>query len=103
MSEEALEILTRIGMETSLRYSIQLITAANLTCRKRKVSERGKNIQISKSIYFQGTEVDVDDIKRVYSLFLDEHRSTQFLHEYQEQFLFSEDSQPFAPVAEMET
>ena len=37
MSEEALEILTRIGMETSLRYSIQLITAASLTCRKRKV------------------------------------------------------------------
>lgn len=32
----------------------------------------------------------VDDIKRVYSLFLDEHRSTQFLQEYQEQFLFSE-------------
>lgn len=27
----------------------------------------------------QGAEVDVDDIKRVYSLFLDEHRSTQFL------------------------
>lgn len=37
MSDDALEILTRIGMETSLRYSIQLITAANLTCRKRKV------------------------------------------------------------------
>ena len=27
----------------------------------------------------KGSEVDVDDIKRVYSLFLDEHRSTQFL------------------------
>ncbi|XP_019860094.1 PREDICTED: ruvB-like 2 [Amphimedon queenslandica] len=81
MSEEALEILTRIGMETSLRYSIQLITAASLACRKRK-----------------GTEVDVDDIKRVYSLFLDEHRSTQFLQEYQDQFLFSEDtSKPSAP------
>ena len=40
----------------------------------------------------QGTEVEVDDIKRVYSLFLDEHRSTQFLQEYQEQFLFSENS-----------
>ena len=38
MSEDALAILTRIGMETSLRYSIQLITAASLTCRKRKVS-----------------------------------------------------------------
>ena len=37
MSDDALEILTRIGIETSLRYSIQLITAANLTCRKRKV------------------------------------------------------------------
>ena len=40
----------------------------------------------------QGTEVEVDDIKRVYSLFLDEHRSTQFLQEYQEQFLFSENT-----------
>ena len=37
MSEDAVAILTRIGMETSLRYAIQLITAASLTCRKRKV------------------------------------------------------------------
>nr|KAG5686072.1 hypothetical protein BaRGS_030687 [Batillaria attramentaria] len=73
MSDDALTVLTRIGMETSLRYSIQLITAANLVCRKRK-----------------GTEVDVDDIKRVYSLFLDESRSTQFLKEYQQEFMFNE-------------
>jgi len=77
MTEDAVAILTRIGMETSLRYAIQLITAASLTCRKRK-----------------GTEVEVDDIKRVYSLFLDELRSSQFLQEYQEQFLFSEGSKP---------
>ena len=38
----------------------------------------------------QGTEVDVDDIKRVYSLFLDESRSTQFLKEYQQAFMFNE-------------
>lgn len=38
MEEQALAVLTRIGMETSLRYAIQLITAANLVCRKRKVS-----------------------------------------------------------------
>ncbi|KAH9491850.1 RuvB-like 2 [Bulinus truncatus] len=75
MSEDALTVLTRIGMETSLRYSIQLITAANLVCRKRK-----------------GTEVDVDDIKRVYSLFLDESRSTQFLKEYQQEFMFNENT-----------
>lgn len=51
MSEDAYTVLTRIGLETSLRYAIQLITAASLVCRKRK-----------------GTEVQVDDIKRVYSL-----------------------------------
>ncbi len=37
MNDDAMAILTRIGMETSLRYSIQLITAANLACRRRKV------------------------------------------------------------------
>ncbi|XP_012936971.1 ruvB-like 2 [Aplysia californica] len=81
MNDDALTVLTRIGMETSLRYSIQLITAANLVCRKRK-----------------GSEVDVDDIKRVYSLFLDESRSTQFLKEYQQEFMFNEMTQE-----EMET
>uniref|UniRef100_A0A1I8F832 RuvB-like helicase n=1 Tax=Macrostomum lignano TaxID=282301 RepID=A0A1I8F832_9PLAT len=58
MSEDALTVLTKIGMETSLRYAIQLITTANLVCRKRK-----------------GLEVAVEDVKRVYSLFLDERRS----------------------------
>ncbi|CAH1786220.1 unnamed protein product [Owenia fusiformis] len=73
MSDDALTVLTRIGMETSLRYSIQIITSANLVCRKRK-----------------GAEVNVDDIKRVYALFLDESRSTQFLKEYQQEFMFNE-------------
>ncbi len=31
----------------------------------------------------QGTEVDVPDIKKVYSLFIDVKRSTQFLQDYQ--------------------
>ncbi|RKO84124.1 TIP49 C-terminus-domain-containing protein, partial [Blyttiomyces helicus] len=60
MTDEAKDVLTRIGVETSLRYSIHLITAASLVSRKRKA-----------------TEVDVEDIKRVYSLFLDEKRSVQ--------------------------
>lgn len=46
MSEDAYTVLTRIGLETSLRYAIQLITAASLVCRKRKVgplpSPRGR-------------------------------------------------------------
>ncbi|XP_074926640.1 ruvB-like 2 [Chelonoidis abingdonii] len=73
MNEDAYTVLTRIGLETSLRYAMQLITAASLVCRKRK-----------------GTEVQVEDIKRVYSLFLDESRSTQYMKEYQDAFLFNE-------------
>uniref|UniRef100_A0A8C4Q460 RuvB-like helicase n=1 Tax=Eptatretus burgeri TaxID=7764 RepID=A0A8C4Q460_EPTBU len=73
MCEAALTVLTKIGAETSLRYAMQLITAANLVCRKRK-----------------GTEVQVPDIKRVYSLFLDEARSTMYMKEYQDAFLFNE-------------
>ncbi|VDP98772.1 unnamed protein product [Trichobilharzia regenti] len=68
ISEDALLVLTRIGMQTSLRYAIQLITTANLVCRKRKVK----------------------DIRKVYSLFMDEARSTLFLKEYQQEFMFNE-------------
>lgn len=32
----------------------------------------------------------MEDIKRVYSLFLDENRSMQFLKEYQDEFMFNE-------------
>ncbi|RLO12182.1 hypothetical protein DYB28_015526 [Aphanomyces astaci] len=46
---------------------------ASLVCTKRK-----------------GTEVEVVDIKKVYSLFVDVKRSTQFLMEYQHEFMFNE-------------
>ncbi|KAG6541390.1 hypothetical protein Mapa_017168 [Marchantia paleacea] len=77
MTEEARDLLTKIGHETSLRYAIHLITAASLACLKRK-----------------GKEVDIEDISRVYSLFVDVKRSTQFLMEYQEQFMFNEVADP---------
>merc|ERR1712023_307140 len=73
MSDDSLDLLTKIGMETSLRYAIQMITVASLCCIKRK-----------------GTEVGIEDIKRVYSLFVDVKRSTQFLMEYQKEFMFNE-------------
>merc|ERR1712146_705557 len=73
MTEEAENLLTRIAMETSLRYAIHMIITASLVCSKRK-----------------GTEVTVDDIKRVYGLFVDVKRSSQFLMEYQQEFMFSE-------------
>ena len=47
MSDDALTVLTKIGMDASLRYSIQLITAANLVCRKRKVSAGHKQLSVT--------------------------------------------------------
>ena len=35
-------------------------------------------------------EVDVIDIRKVYSMFVDLKRSTQFLMEHQEEYMFSE-------------
>ena len=37
ISDDALNVLTKIGKETSLRYSIQLITLSSIISRNRKV------------------------------------------------------------------
>ena len=73
MTDDAQDLLTKIGMETSLRYAIHMITAAHLVATKRKA-----------------TEVDVEDIKRVYSLFMDVKRSQKFLVDFQNEYMFSE-------------
>ena len=38
-------------------------------------------------------QVDVEDIKKVYSLFFDAGRSSTFLKEYQQEFLFNEETE----------
>jgi len=76
LTEDALDSLTAMGMKTSLRYAIQMITAAALVCTKRK-----------------GTQVDVEDVRRVYTLFDDVQRSTQFLKDFNDTFMFSEFSE----------
>ena len=73
MDDEAKDLLTKIGAETSLRYAIHLITAANLIAQKRK-----------------STEVEMDDISTAYSLFIDIERSKSFLKDYEKDFMFSE-------------
>lgn len=70
LKPEALDVLTRIGAETSLRYSINLITTANLAARRRRADA-----------------VEIADVRRVYSLFIDEKRSVQYLAEHAEQFM----------------
>lgn len=64
LAPQALESLTKIGADTSLRYAIQLITASNLVARRRK-----------------STTVEIPDVRKVYGLFLDERRSVQYLRE----------------------
>lgn len=73
MNEEAKELLTKIGSTTSLRYAIHLITTSALVAQKRK-----------------STEVELDDIGTVYSLFIDIERSKQYLTEHEQEFMFTE-------------
>lgn len=73
MTDDAKEILTNLGIEHSLRYAIQLITASSLVAAKRK-----------------SEQVDVVDVRKVYQMFVDVKRSIQYLKEYEKEFLFSE-------------
>lgn len=73
LTEQGMKLLTKIAKECSLRYGIHLITTANLVAQKRK-----------------SAEVDVQDIRKVYGLFVDVKRSVQFLKEYETEFMFSD-------------
>ncbi len=73
MADDALELLTRIAKETTLRYAIQMITTSYLVAQKRKTKQ-----------------VQVAHIERCHKLFFDVQRSTKFIMEYQNQFLFHE-------------
>ena len=46
--------------------------------------------------------MDVPDIRKVYSLFVDIKRSTQFLKEFEQEFMFSEQSEPSKTAAKAE-
>ncbi len=61
-------------MDTTLRYAIQLITTSSLLASKRKSSE-----------------VDLVDIRRAYSMFLDIKRSSDYLRDHQKEYMFSEE------------
>lgn len=73
IEQMAKELLCKIASESSLRYALHLITLANLVAKKRKA-----------------TIVSIQDVRRVYNLFIDVKRSTQYLIEYQRDFMFSE-------------
>ncbi|QPG72819.1 RuvB-like protein 2 [Brettanomyces nanus] len=67
---DALRLLTKIGMETSLRYASNLISVSYQISLKRRASA-----------------VDIEDIKRSYMLFLDSARSVDFLERNSESYI----------------
>jgi RuvB-like protein 2 len=69
----ALELLTRIASETSLRYAIHLITIAQLNAKRRKQKV-----------------VQIEDVERCYKLFVDVKRSTKLLIDHQKDFMFND-------------
>lgn len=70
LTPEALDLLTNIGSETSLRYSSNLISVASQIAQKRK-----------------SNSVDVKDVERAYLLFLDSSRSVKYLQEFESQYI----------------
>lgn len=84
MDSQALNVLTKIAADSSLRYAIQLITSSALSAKKAK-----------------RTEVTTQDIRKVYNLFLDEKRSTDYLKEYQKFFLYGENQDMETPKMEV--
>ncbi len=70
LSDEALEELTKLGVEESLRYSIQLLAPTQL-----KASESGRK-SISK-----------DDVEYVRKLFLGVKESVRYVKDYENYFL----------------
>jgi len=67
IDELALRLLTKIGLDTSLRYAIHLIITADLVAKKRKAKK-----------------IESDDVKKVYTLFVDRKRSITHLEASQD-------------------
>ncbi|VDN34702.1 unnamed protein product [Gongylonema pulchrum] len=70
MEEDSFGILTILADKTSLRYAMQLISTGNVLRERRR-----------------GEKVSPADLKRAYSLFMDQKRSEKFLNDYQKHFI----------------
>jgi len=70
LSEKALEELTKIGEETSLRYVVQMLTPAQIVARRNRREE-----------------VLPEDVEEVRKLFADVKQSTKYLKEHEEEML----------------
>ena len=62
-----------MALQTTLRYALNLISCAQVLAKKRK-----------------SETVDVEDLRRAYTYFMDEKRSVQWLKEQQGILMFEE-------------
>lgn len=73
LAPEAVAVLTTMAIQTTLRYALNIISTGQVLARKRK-SDR----------------VEVEDLRRSYTYFMDEKRSVQWLKEQQGSLVFEE-------------
>lgn len=72
-----------MATSTTLRYALNLISCAQVIARKRK-----------------SDSVDVEDLRRAYTYFMDEKRSVQWLREQQGSLVFEEVGQENATIGD---
>ncbi|SJL13434.1 related to RuvB-like 2 [Armillaria ostoyae] len=73
LTADATSVLTSMAMQTTPRYSLNLISCPQILARKPKAEQVG-----------------VEDLRRVYTYFMDEKRSVQWLKEQQGSLVFEE-------------
>jgi len=73
LTPDAATLLTSMALDSTLRYSLNLISCAQVIARKRKAEQ-----------------VDTQDLRRAYTYFMDEKRSVQWLKEQQGSLMFEE-------------
>ncbi|KAG1902632.1 TIP49-domain-containing protein [Suillus fuscotomentosus] len=83
LTPEAQSVLTSMATSTTLRYALNLISCAQVIARKRK-----------------SDAVDVEDLRRAYTYFMDEKRSVQWLKEQQGSLVFEEAGQDDAVMGD---
>ncbi|BFZ55602.1 RuvB-like protein 2 [Savitreella phatthalungensis] len=76
ISAEALDLLTKVAQETSLRYAMSSIATADLIARKRKA---------------QPKQITIADVQRSYALFLDAKRSVASVQAARNEYLDEQD------------
>ena len=73
LTEDALNVLVEMAKEATLRYALNVISTAQVSARKRK-----------------SDKVDVPDLRRSYTYFIDAKRSVQWVKEQQGSLMFEE-------------